>query len=65
MQTRLLTIREAASRLGLKVGTLYTWAWKKKGIRFVRVGRALRVSERELESFIRHNTTSPTMEAEK
>lgn len=62
---RLLTIREAASRLAVREGTLYTWRWKKKGIKFVRVGRALRIGERELESFIRRNTICPTKEKAK
>jgi len=62
---RLWTIREAASALGLQPGTLYTWAWKKKGLRFVHVGRALRVSEKEIEAFVRRNTTHPIKEQAK
>jgi len=59
METRLMTIREAASRLAMQPGTLYGWHWKKRGIRFVHVGRALRVSEKELEAFIKRNTIHP------
>jgi len=60
MTDRLLSITEAASVLGLKPKTLYQWSWKKRGIAFVKVGRSLRIREKDLVAFIERQTTQPT-----
>jgi excisionase family DNA binding protein len=52
---RLLTIREAADRLGLKPSTIRFWIWQRK-IAFVRVGRAVRLSEETIRKLIEHGT---------
>ncbi len=53
---RLLTIQEAAERLGLKSVTLRAWRLRRINLPFVTVGGAVRVSAEALEEFIRENT---------
>jgi excisionase family DNA binding protein len=53
-QQRLLTVQEAAHLLGVSVSTLYGWVWQRR-IPFVKVGRALRFEQRDLEKFIQSN----------
>jgi excisionase family DNA binding protein len=53
---RLLTIAEAADRLGLKPKTLRFWVWMRK-IEYVKVnGRAVRIPERAIEHMIEQGT---------
>jgi excisionase family DNA binding protein len=52
---RLLTLPEAAERLGLKVATLRFWVWQRK-IEIVRVGRAVRVREDVIKRLIERGT---------
>ena len=51
-QTRALTEHEVAARFGLSVATLRAWRWKRKGPRFVRLGRAVRYLPADLDEFI-------------
>ena len=44
MTMTLLTVAQAAERLGLKPATIRFWIWRRK-IRFVRIGRAVRIPE--------------------
>lgn len=53
---RLLTIPEAANRLGLKPASLRMWIWTRS-IEFVRVGkRAIRLREEVIEDLIAQGT---------
>jgi len=52
---RLLTLAEAAERLGLKVSTLRFWVWQRK-IEVVHVGRAVRVREEAITRLIKRGT---------
>lgn len=52
---RLMTLRETARLLSLSERTLYQWHWQGKDFPFVKLGRALRVSEPSLHQFIRNN----------
>ena len=53
---RLLTVDEAASRLGLKPASLRMWIWTRS-IEFVRVGRrAIRLREDVIENLIAQGT---------
>lgn len=54
---KLLNIKEASEILGIKPGTLYQWKWLKINLRFIKVGRTLRVSEKDLTEFIKRNKT--------
>src|SRR6266567_1607811 len=56
---RLLTIREAAERLGLKSVTLRAWRLRRINLPFVTAGGAVRVSAEAVEAFIRSNTIAP------
>jgi excisionase family DNA binding protein len=52
---RLLTLPEAAERLGLKEATLRFWVWQRK-IEIVRVGRAVRISDEVVKHLIERGT---------
>jgi excisionase family DNA binding protein len=51
----LLTIKEAASELGVKPCTIRAWLAVRK-LTFVRCGRAIRIPITSLERFVRENT---------
>jgi excisionase family DNA binding protein len=51
----LLTIEEASKRLGLKPSTLRFWVWQRK-IECVKIGRAVRISERTIRELIERGT---------
>jgi len=53
MTDRLLTIAQAAERLGLSAATLRKWRAERRALTFVKMGDALRVEEAELRRFIR------------
>ncbi len=52
---RLLTIPEASERLGLKPATVRYWVWSGK-IEYVKVGRAVRLSEQSIQKLIDRGT---------
>jgi excisionase family DNA binding protein len=52
---RLLNVDEASERLGLKASTLRFWIWQRR-IAFVRIGRAVRVSEDTIREVIERGT---------
>jgi predicted DNA-binding transcriptional regulator AlpA len=54
--TRALTEQEVAARFGLSVATLRAWRWKRKGPRFVRLGRAVRYLPDDLDKFVEVNS---------
>ena len=49
------TVQKAAERLGLKPSTLRAWILHRK-ISYVKIGRAVRIREQEIERIIRENT---------
>jgi excisionase family DNA binding protein len=51
-QSRALTEREVAQRLGLSAATLRAWRLRSKGPRFVRFGRAVRYLSPDVERFV-------------
>ncbi len=54
---RLLNVNQVAEILGIKSKTLYQWKWLKKHLPFIKVGRSLRVSAKDLNKFINKNKT--------
>ncbi len=54
-----LTDTEAAARLGLKVPTLRTWRSQGRGPAYVRLGRAIRYLESDLDDFLHSNRHTP------
>ena len=49
-------LSKAAERLGIKTSTLRDWFLKRKNLDFVKVGRAVCVTEESIERFIAANT---------
>lgn len=56
---RLVDVREAAEILGLKVKTLYQWKWLRRHLPFVKVGKSLKISEKDLMEFIKKGKRFP------
>ncbi len=54
MQKQLLTPKEAAQLLGVKVNTLYIWALQRK-VPSIKLGRCRRFDEDELIALIKRN----------
>ena len=52
---RLLTIPEAADRLGLKPATIRFWIWTRR-IEHVKIGRAVRLNEDTVQGLIERGT---------
>lgn len=59
MTDRLLSIKEAALVLNVKAKTLYMWRWKRKNLPFIKVGRSLKVSGKDLKEFIESRKIQP------
>lgn len=53
---QLLTVEQAAQRLGVKPATLRSWILRRQKLEVVKVGRLVRISERSIERFIEQNT---------
>ena len=51
----MLTVKQAAERLGLRDSTLRAWIAQRR-IGFVRLGRAVRIPSEEVERLIAENT---------
>jgi len=51
----LLTVAQAADRLGVKVPTIRLWLAQRK-LAYVKLSRAVRVPEAEVERLIKENT---------
>lgn len=61
-QDTLLNLREASCLLGITAKTLYQWRWRRQHLPFIKVGRALRISERDLNKFIEKMKEPPLNE---
>ena len=57
-ESRLITIKEAASYLAVSVSTLYGWVWQRR-IPYIKMGRALRFDRADLEQFVQANRVQP------
>jgi len=56
---RLITIKLASKILGIKPETLYQWNWLGKNLPFIKIGRAIRVREKDLKDFIDNGKRFP------
>ena len=56
---KLLTVKEASEILGINYKTLYQWSWMKKHLPFIKIGKALRISEKDITQFMDSNKSMP------
>ena len=56
-ESSLITVQGAAKFLAVSTSTLYGWVWQRR-IPFVKVGRARRFEQSELQKFIQSNRFS-------
>ena len=54
-RNKMLTVSEAAERLGLSAATVRAWVWRRK-IEHTRLGRAVRISETVVEQLLQRGT---------
>jgi predicted DNA-binding transcriptional regulator AlpA len=62
LDDELLDVAEAARLLHIKPGTLAQWRVYGKGPRFVRLGRAVRYTQKDLAAYVAARTTQSTSE---
>jgi len=58
-QHEMLTVGQAAQRLGLSPATIRAWVWRRK-IQHTRLGRAVRISSLVVDALIERGTV-PTL----
>ncbi len=56
----LLTEKDAARFLNLRVATLRRWRWAGKGPRFIKLGASVRYDEADLRDFVNSGRRSST-----
>ena len=59
--TQLLTVKQAAELLGLKVATIRVWLYRRR-LPCVRCGRAVRIPADAVAQFIEHNSVPASEE---
>jgi len=52
---KLLTVAQAAERLGVRVSTIYAWAYERRIPAVKLFGRALRFKESDIDKLIRQH----------
>jgi len=57
---RLLTMAQVSQILNVSRKTLYMWKWQEKNLPFLKIGGALRVSEKDLMDFIQKGKNFPS-----
>ncbi|CTQ56846.1 DNA binding domain, excisionase family [Roseibium album] len=60
---RLLNEKEVAEILGISVRTLQSWRVKGGELKFIRLGRAVRYRQCDLDEFVQGNLKNSTSEA--
>jgi excisionase family DNA binding protein len=59
-EQRLLKPAEVAEILGIKIKTLYQWKLRRINLPFVKVGKSLRVDQKDLHDFIENQKINPS-----
>jgi predicted DNA-binding transcriptional regulator AlpA len=59
MQERLLSVKQVAEILGLQPKTIYMWKWRRQNFHFIKLGKVLRIADKDLKKFIALRTFSP------
>jgi len=52
MNNKLLSVKEVAEALSIAPKTVYMWRWKRRNLPFIKLGKALRISSKDLRKFI-------------
>ena len=60
---RLINEHEAASRLGLQVSTLRRWRWARRGLKWIKIGSAVRYAPSDIQAFIDAGRSASTAQA--
>lgn len=55
----LLSVEQAAERLGVRPSTIRSWILKRQKLEIVKVGRLVRIPESAIDKLIDDNTISP------
>jgi excisionase family DNA binding protein len=63
-ECRLLTVEQAAERLGVKTATVRSWILKRQKLEVVKIGRLVRITDKSIEKFIEANTIPPREDKE-
>lgn len=58
-EDKLLNVQQAAKILNLRSKTLYQWKWLRRYLPFVKVGKSLKISEKDLMDFIEKRKRFP------
>jgi len=58
-EEKLIDVKKASEILGIKPKTLYQWKWKGLHLPFIKVGKSLRISEKDLMEFIEKRRRIP------
>jgi excisionase family DNA binding protein len=64
-ECHLLTVEQAAERLGVKTATIRSWILKRHHLEVVKIGRLVRITEKSIERFIEANTIPPKEDKER
>jgi excisionase family DNA binding protein len=51
----MLTVEEAAEKLGVRASTIRSWVWKRQ-IEFVKISRSVRIPDKVVDRLIRSGT---------
>jgi len=57
---KLVTLSDAAQQLNVSIAAIRDWRFRRKYLEFVKVGRAVRVLQTSIDSFIQSQTVPPT-----
>jgi len=56
---KLLSVKKIAEILELTPKTIYMWKWRRQNLPFIKVGKSVRVREKDLEDFLKRRTVHP------
>ena len=55
----IISVKDAAQQLRLRVSTLRDWRLKRKNLEFVKVGRRVCVTQESIDRLVTNNTIEP------